>query len=765
MYVSVDGITNEDRLERTYIKTYDVPAGFYEEISPEEIDKLGENVYNATDFGAVADSRIDNREFIQNAIDAAHLNGGGIVFIPEGTYGIRARESGPGGIWLKNNVFLKGAGIGKTNLRVVDGHEGKLTGIVRTPREMTYNYGLADLTLDGNRDNTTGKVDGYYSGGIPGGLITDEDATILRVEAKNNKGYGFDPHERTKRLQIKDCVAHGNGLDGFVADFIIDGEYINNLAYGNDRHGFNICTTTNDFLLKDNIARSNYGGGIVIQRGSEYIPSPSNILISGGISEKNSRDGILVQMSSNVRVEDVSIKNNGTYGVRLYGSNNVEVVGNRIINSSASGDGKYAGVQIREDEDIQISGGIYTAQNNLIQNNRISWDEGKSGSYGIHERGNIGYEEIEERIFVQNNEIKDNTIKGVVRSLFLNAPDSQLKVSHTGSIGSDDIEGTQGDDTLNGGKGNDIIFGDNGADIISGNTGSDMLYGGGDDDQISGNDGDDTIWGEEGSDILNGGKGEDLIYGGSDNDLIKGETGADELHGGNGDDEIYGKDGYDLIYGDAGLDIIYGGRGNDEIYGGENDDYIEGNRGSDFISGEDGNDTVFGNDGDDLIKGGSGNDGLNGGKGIDTLFGGDGNDTIRGNSGWDKIYGGIGADILFGDSGNDELYGGDDNDEIYGGSGTDLIEGGLGNDTISTGSGWDNLYIREEFGNDIVTDFVTRQDQIFIDNTVIETRQQLLESMITFNGSSTKINFGENSSLIIEGILPGDFAEKDFVFI
>ena len=82
----------------------------------------------------------------------------------------------------------------------------KLTGIVRTPwGEATKNVGVADLTLDGNRENTKGQVDGYFSGGIPETEITDQDAWVLRVEIRNCAGYGFDPHERTARLSITDC--------------------------------------------------------------------------------------------------------------------------------------------------------------------------------------------------------------------------------------------------------------------------------------------------------------------------------------------------------------------------------------------------------------------------------------------------------------------------------------------------------------------------------------------------------------------------------
>ena len=85
---------------------------------------------------------------IQAAIDAVHASGGGVVVLDAGIYGVAGHPTSVGSIHLKDNVFLKGAGMGETTLRVVDGWDGKITGIVRTERDATSNYGLADLTLD-----------------------------------------------------------------------------------------------------------------------------------------------------------------------------------------------------------------------------------------------------------------------------------------------------------------------------------------------------------------------------------------------------------------------------------------------------------------------------------------------------------------------------------------------------------------------------------------------------------------------------------------
>jgi hypothetical protein len=123
--------------------------------------------------------------------------------------------------------------MGQTILKVADGWSGNITGVVRTPFDaVTSNVGVFDLSIDGNRDATTGKIDGFYTGVKPGSPLQDSDIHVARVEVMDCSGYGFDPHEQTLRLTIESSVAHGNGLDGFVADYIVNGIYRNNIAYG-----------------------------------------------------------------------------------------------------------------------------------------------------------------------------------------------------------------------------------------------------------------------------------------------------------------------------------------------------------------------------------------------------------------------------------------------------------------------------------------------------------------------------------------------------
>ena len=65
------------------------------------------DVINVLDYGASeTETASNNTTYIQNAINAANTAGGGIVFIPEGTYTIN------GDIEVKANVMFQGEGVG-----------------------------------------------------------------------------------------------------------------------------------------------------------------------------------------------------------------------------------------------------------------------------------------------------------------------------------------------------------------------------------------------------------------------------------------------------------------------------------------------------------------------------------------------------------------------------------------------------------------------------------------------------------------------------
>ena len=613
-----------------------------------------DQVFDIREFGAVDDPAVDNSPMIQAAIQAASDFGGGVVYIPPGTWGVGLSADGYGCVHLMNNVFLKGAGTGESTLRLVDGSSTDVTGIVRTPwNEVTTNSGLADLSIDGNKANTTGNVDGFFTGPKPGETIRDADIQVLRVEIHDVSRYGFDPHEQTERLSIKDSVAHDNGVDGFVLDYTVDFELSGNVSYANGRHGFNFVTTSSNVLLTDNIAHDNGGAGFVVQRGSEDIESSHGNNFVGGAAYSNGREGVLIQMSHDVVVSEMDIHDNGHEGVRIYGSSNVTIAGNEISDNSQDLHDGYSEVAIAAYADTTY-GHVYEANDNLIQANIITSTGAIEGRYGIEERaGDAG-----------GNIVTDNTVAGTVRGPYaLNGVGSYaLKL------------GSTGDDTIVGSASKDHMLGDSGAD------------------SLSGQDGDDLVEGEGGSDLLYGGKGNDELLGGDDGDTLNGNSGHDTLLGGSG---------ADTLVGDAGNDRLDGGDGNDNVSGGTGDDLILADAGDDVLNGGSGTDTLD-------FSGAA--DGVMVNLAAKTATGtATGSDRI---ASFESVLGSAFDDLLIGDKNANTLNGGDGADVLRGLGGADALTGGDGADTFVWGAARDVVDSGVYLGRDVITDFAVGEDRL-----------------------------------------------------
>lgn len=587
-------------------------------------------IFNVQNFGAKGDGITDDTAAIQSAIDAAAAAGGGQVYMPTGTYIVSGgEEPSDGCLMLKSNVYLYGDGMGATTVQVADGSDTKITGVIRSAYgEETHDFGVSNLTIDGNRDNTTGKIDGWFNGYIPGEAGYDSNVTLDSVEIKDCSGYGFDPHEQTVNMVIKNSVSHGNGLDGFVADFLSNSTFENNVAYDNDRHGFNIVTSTHDFTLTNNVAYNNGGNGIVIQRGSEDIPSPTNITITGGEVYGNGAEGVLIKMSSEVTVSGVDIHDNASAGIRIYGSNHVEIIDNTLNNNSLGSPVPEIIIQSYNDT-LGVSGKYFNGSDNTIQGNIIIGSD--LSTYGVAERNEDG---------TDRNAIIGNTISHTSNGATLVYGDGSY-VSAT--VPMTTVQGTAGNDTLLGSAASEIFYGGAGNDTINGGAGGDILVGGAGIDKLTGGTGADTFRFAAQSDSYRNATTsfDDII---TDFDVTQdkidlaglGFTGLGNGRGGTlqvsysaSSDRTYIKD-YDADASGNRFELILSGNlvstltASNFIF----NRVITGTSGSDLLLGSDSADTLLGLAGNDSLNGGAGSDKLDGGAGMDTLTGGAGADTF-----------------------------------------------------------------------------------------------------------------------------------------
>ncbi|MGF6488335.1 M10 family metallopeptidase C-terminal domain-containing protein [Pseudomonas frederiksbergensis] len=585
-------------------------------------------IFNVQNFGAKGDGITDDTAAIQSAIDAAAVAGGGQVYMPTGTYIVSGgEEPSDGCLMLKSNVYLYGDGMGATTVKVADGSDTKITGVIRSAYgEETHDFGVSNLTIDGNRDSTTGKIDGWFNGYIPGEEGYDSNVTLDSVEIKDCSGYGFDPHEQTVNMVIKNSISHGNGLDGFVADFLSNSTFENNIAYDNDRHGFNIVTSTHDFTMTNNVAYDNGGNGIVVQRGSEDIPSPTNITITGGEVYSNGAEGVLIKLSSEVTVSGVDIHDNTSAGIRIYGSNHVEIIDNTLNNNSLGSPVPEIIIQSYNDT-LGVSGKYFNGSDNTIQGNIIIGSD--LSTYGVAERNEDG---------TDRNAIIGNTISHTSKGATLIYGDGSY-VSAT--VPMTTVQGTAGNDTLLGSAASEIFYGGAGNDTINGGAGGDILVGGAGIDKLTGGTGADTFRFAAQSDSYRNATTsfDDTI---TDFDVTQdkidlaglGFTGLGDGRGGTlqvsysaSSDRTYIKD-YDADASGNRFELILSGNltstltANNFIF----NRVVTGTSGNDSLLGSDSADTLLGLAGNDSLSGGAGDDKLDGGAGMDTLTGGAGAD-------------------------------------------------------------------------------------------------------------------------------------------
>lgn len=181
----------------------------------------------------------------------------------------------------------------------------------------------------------------------------------------------------------------------------------------------------------------------------------------------------------------------------------------------------------------------------------------------------------------------------------------------TGTLGKDNLVGTDDADILVGDALNLATGERGGADTIAGGLGDDILYGDAGDqddstppfgngvldgaiggkDKISGGAGADSIQGDGqrminsaigGADILNGDAGDDFLFGDAYEGASGARGGADKLYGGDGSDTLVGDFAVDDGSTIGGKDLLVGGAGADFFVLGKGKDTIK-----DFVQGED----------------------------------------------------------------------------------------------------------------------------------------------------------------------------------
>lgn len=250
-----------------------IQGGITEIADVQDFDNRYLNVINIASYGAVADDLTDNYPFIQAAINAAHQQGGGVVFIPVGTYRIKTA------LTLFSDITIQGVGMECSIIHQTTGGQDGFDGVGCS------SICLYDFTILGNG---TGSTPGTSNIGI----------NLTYGTAGNNPFHNF------KNLHVSNW-----GSDGIRIETPIVCSFDKVYSSYNGAHGFNWYEGGTSCNFKNCWARQNAEAG--------YRFNQSVYQALTGCAADNNGIGYLVQSAQSIAFvgcgAEGSLNNDGTY--------------------------------------------------------------------------------------------------------------------------------------------------------------------------------------------------------------------------------------------------------------------------------------------------------------------------------------------------------------------------------------------------------------------------------------------------------------------
>ena len=260
-----------------------------------------QEVYDITDFGAVADGKTVNTKAIQKAINKCSKDGGGRVLVPNGTFV-------SGSIWLKDNVelYLEPSAVllGSNDF---DDYEWVpySKGANQQRRSLIFADGADNIAVTGRGTVCGNGTDKTFQGGGPySGL-------------KNVRPYTFFI-DNCKRVQLRDfTMYHGAywNIKLELCDYVvIDGITVDSRVVANN-DGIDIVDCSNLRIVNCNINAGDDGLCFKSHRPNTTV---HNVTVSNCTITSES-NAIKFGVSSEGGFENITVTNCALYDTRLSG--------------------------------------------------------------------------------------------------------------------------------------------------------------------------------------------------------------------------------------------------------------------------------------------------------------------------------------------------------------------------------------------------------------------------------------------------------------
>lgn len=389
-------------------------------------------VYNVKDYGAVGNGSTDDTSAIQSALNAAYSAGGGIVFMPQGTYIV---DPNPG-LQVKTNTTLYGTGTG--TIVKLKNASTQNDNIIKS--ESWTNVVIENFLLDGNRTNQAGSPGSYTYAQYGIYLGSTTNSVIRDVTVKSTTGVGIHVYNGTD-VVVERCISTDNNYHGYELEQDIGCHLRGSTGSSNLLHGVLVSpgevsgtgSKGNSIVGCTFDSNGNYGIATNAANGDVSAFLNEGNVFSNNTVTNNTYYGISFYKQNNHILSNNYIAYNGYFGLYAFESADNVVQSNTFVHNSQATNGGY--------DEIGLEGyttdNTHPSSNNVISNNMILIGGTNKARYAINELSSGDGPNI-----IYGNTIPFTGISGTIHILNATTRNDYVDATTDQTIGGDKVFST-----------------------------------------------------------------------------------------------------------------------------------------------------------------------------------------------------------------------------------------------------------------------------------------------------------------------------------